>query len=199
MTDVSQYSDRQLADALRSGNEYVFAEIWKRYHRIMYALAFKYLKDSDSAQDAVQHVFLKLWEQRKVLLINLDLKSYIFMMLRNHLLNEIRHNNTILERNYVLAQNQCPEEEDISRHIEKAETRRRLLELIESLPPQKRTICKLKLNEELSNQEIAERMGITTSTVKSHYTEALKFIRANIGKLSIILLAVSIFKIFPHI
>ena len=54
------------------------------------------------------------------------------------------------------------------------------------LPPQKRSICLMKVKEELTNQEIAERMNLSVNTVKTHYTEALKMLRIHLSKMLII-------------
>lgn len=56
---------------------------------------------------------------------------------------------------------------------------------IDKLPPQKQKICLLKIEYGLSNQEIADRMGITVPTVKSHYTQAIKALRNEIESLII--------------
>lgn len=177
MLIASSLSDEVLVDSLRQGNEQAFATIWERYHRMLYALAFKYLKDQDAAQDALQQVFLKLWETRRMLTIRVNLKNYLYTMLKNHVLNEIRNHNCAIEKYYELAQEAEEYEEEIIRKIEDREMKQEIRKAIDRLPFQKRQVCLLKWNEALSNQEIAERMHISVPTVKSHYSEALKLLR----------------------
>lgn len=177
MLIASSLSDEVLVDSLRQGNEQAFATIWERYHRMLYALAFKYLKDQDAAQDALQQVFLKLWETRGMLTIRVNLKNYLYTMLKNHVLNEIRNHNCAIEKYYELAQEAEEYEEEIIRKIEDREMKQEIRKAKDRLPFQKRQVCLLKWNEALSNQEIAERMRISVPTVKSHYSEALKLLR----------------------
>lgn len=63
---------------------------------------------------------------------------------------------------------------------------------VDMLPPQKRSICLMKVKEELTNQEIAERMNLSVNTVKTHYTEALKMLRIHLSKMLIIVTFVTL-------
>ena len=92
-------SDEDLLASLRQGSEDAFTVIYERYHKLLYVLAYKYLKNSFAAEDAVQQVFLRLWESHSLLMINVNLRNYLYTMLKNHVLNEIRNNNRALEKN----------------------------------------------------------------------------------------------------
>ena len=59
---------------------------------------------------------------------------------------------------------------------------------LEKLPEQKREICLLKVREELSNKEIAERMNLSVNTIKTHYSEALRLLRMHLKKMLMIIL-----------
>ena len=52
--------------------------------------------------------------------------------------------------------------------------------IIEKLPPQQKNVYLLSRDYGLKQKEIADRMGITVSTVKKHLTLALHFIRKNL-------------------
>ena len=57
--------DGQLYNGLSIGKAEAFASVFDRYHRLLYALAYRYLKSGPEAEDAVQHTFMRLWEQRE--------------------------------------------------------------------------------------------------------------------------------------
>lgn len=63
-----------------------------------------------------------------------------------------------------------------------------LYEQIDLLPPQKKEVCLRKLKTSDSNQQIADKMGISIHTVKSHYQEALKILRSYFQQIKTILL-----------
>ncbi|MEI3117617.1 MAG: hypothetical protein V8T12_00750 [Parabacteroides johnsonii] len=46
----------------------------------------------------MQQIFYRLWESRSVLIINMNLRNYLYTMLKNHLLNEIRNNYMAMKK-----------------------------------------------------------------------------------------------------
>ncbi|MBV5342073.1 sigma-70 family RNA polymerase sigma factor, partial [bacterium] len=68
-----------------------------------------------------------------------------------------------------------------------------LYKLIEQLPPQKREVCLLKIQQGLTNQEVADAMNISIPTVKSHYTQVIKLLRSQLEKLIMIVLVIKYF------
>ena len=186
---ISGQTDDELLILLQKGNERAFTTIYERYHKLLYVVAFKYLKDNDTAKDAVQQVFLKLWESRTLLSIQINLRNYLYTMLKNYLLNEIRNNYTALEKNYELAQETIEYENEILEKLEEKEMNEQLYRAIGDLPEQKKTVCLYKLEKGLSNQEIAEKMQISIPTVKAHYSQAIKLLREHFDKLLILLLS----------
>ena len=179
--------DGQLYNGLSIGKAEAFASVFDRYHRLLYALAYRYLKSGPEAEDAVQHTFMRLWEQRETFDFSEGLRSLLFTILKNYILNELRHQRIVLEKHEELLQ-QNSEEEDVMKALEDADFRRHLRSVIGKLPPQKQKICLMKIEQGLSNQEIADKLHITIPTVKSHYTQAIKQLRGMIDKLILILL-----------
>ena len=177
-----EYTDEQLLSLLKRSNENAFTVIYNRYNRLLYVLAYKYLKDKDVAKDIVQQIFLKLWEIRETLIINVNLKKYLHTMLKNYTLNEIRNNLTALEKNYEMAQSPIEYENEILSRLEEKEQMIALYHAINGLPEQKKIVCLYKLQGNLSNQEIAKKMQISIPTVKTHYAQAIKILRNNFDK-----------------
>lgn len=186
---ISGQTDDELLILLQKGNERAFTAIYERYHKLLFVVAYKYLKDNDSAKDAVQQIFLKLWESHTLFSISINLRNYLYTMLKNHLLNEIRNNYTALEKNYELAQEAIEYENEILSKLEEKEMTEQLYRAINDLPEQKKAVCLYKLRDNLSNLEIAEKMQISIPTVKTHYSQAIKLLREHFDKLLILLLS----------
>lgn len=187
---MNQYPDfdAKLYDDLRRGKEYAFAAVFDRYNRLLYTIAYRFLKSEEEAEDAVQHLFMKFWEQRETFSFESGIRSLLFTILKNYILNELRHRSLVFEKLYEISQ-QMDEEggEDFLIRFEQSELKKSLRVAIDKLPPQKQKICLLKIEYGLSNQEIADKMGITVPTVKSHYTQAIKALRSEIESLMILL------------
>lgn len=185
--------DYKLLMQLRDGNEKAFSIVFDSYHRYLYVLACRYLMSERFAEDAVQHTFMRLWEGRETFDYQTGIKNLLFTILKNYLLNEIRHNNMVLQKNYELAQSTEEIETDLMHELEDADFKTHLYRLVEQLPPQKREVCLLKIQRGMSNQEVADKMNISVPTVKSHYTQVIKLLRSQMDKIIIVVLAIKHF------
>lgn len=72
--------DEKLFALIEQGDERAFTQAYERYHKLLYVLAYRYLMSPDMAEDAVQHVFTRLWEFRSELRVGISLKNYLFTM-----------------------------------------------------------------------------------------------------------------------
>ena len=162
---------------IKNRDQEAFTSVYQKYHAYLYALALKYLKDTTMAEEAVQHIFVKLWDTSKNIDVTINLKNYLYTMIKNHIINQFRKNRSSISLNYANAQLEITEEDDVEEKLEERERHRMLYKGIDMLSPQKREICKLKLEGKLSNEEIAQQMHLSIHTVKSHYQESVKILR----------------------
>lgn len=174
----SRYEDHALFLLIRKRDEQAFETVYQKYHRYLYGIAFKYLKSREMADDAIQYVFTKLWDTTKNIDIEVNLKNYLYTMTKNYILNIIRDNKKLVSLNYENAQiGEIPSEEDFVKAVADNEMRELLYKRIDELPLQKKEVCRRKLETDDTNQEIADKMGISVHTVKSHYQESIKLLR----------------------
>lgn len=177
----------KLLRGLKDGNETAFAKVFDQYHQLLYSLAYRYLKSMDDAQDAVQHAFMKLWEQHESFDFSSGVKSLLVAIMKNYILNEIRHKKIVFEKHYQMAQKIIEfDDGDFTDILSDNDLKRELYNVINRLPNQKREVCMLKIEQGCSNKEIADKMQISIPTVKSHYTQAIKLLRLGLGKVVVI-------------
>lgn len=86
-------TDSELVREIRKNNHLAFAMAYDKYHKPMYALAYKYTRYSFAAEDIVQQAFLKLWENRARLDPASGLGGYLFTISKNLTLNTLRSYN----------------------------------------------------------------------------------------------------------
>ncbi|MDR2449629.1 MAG: RNA polymerase sigma-70 factor [Prevotellaceae bacterium] len=180
---IHDKDDEYLLHLLRQGGKDAFTRIYERYHKMLYALSYKYLKSQAAAEDAVQHVFVKLWEHHADIIVMVNLRNYLYSMTKNYILNHIRNAHNAVAHNYRMAQVAGAVEDNLFETIERKELRAMFYQAIKLLPAQKREICLLKMEDKLSNQEIADKMQLSINTVKTHYAQAIKLLRAAMSKM----------------
>ena len=184
----NQISDTELFHRIQKGDEKAFTIAYELYNKLIYVLSYRYLMDEERAKDVVQYVFVKLWEYRAELNIGISLKNFLFTMAKNYILNLIRNENTALEKQYEIAQQVLGYEDDLVEKLERREQMSLFYQALAKLPEQQKRICVMKIREEMSNKEIAERLNVSINTVKTHYAEALKLLRRELLKLLMIII-----------
>ncbi len=176
--------DKDIILNVKRGNNQAFAEMYHRYHKLIYVVAYRYLQSATKAEDAVQHTFVRVWERREFLNSDMNVKNYLFTIVKNHVINAIRNENNALAKNYEMAQTNKVDGGFIDM-FEKDEMLNHLHQCISKLPEPKKSICIMKVDEHLSNKDIANKLGLTIDSVKSHYYAAVRQLR---GMFSIILI-----------
>jgi RNA polymerase sigma-70 factor (family 1) len=158
--------------SIQEKDEQAFERYYKESYKYFYLAACQYLGDAALAQEAVNDVFLRLWKDAGRIVIHSSLRSYVYRAVVNRCLNELDKNKR--ER---LQLREAGRRLDVAvewKEMEDNELKLRLFRAIEQLPEQCRRVFRLSRFEELKQQEIADRLGISIKTVKNHITHALK-------------------------
>ena len=129
----------------------------------LYRIAFYMLESEAEAEDAMQEVFLKLWDTRDSLDGVRSPKAYSITLLKNLCLDRIRR------ARHLCFPEQLPEQPAPHLQDDEMDERMRLdkvLKAIKALPDRQREILLLRTVEGLSYEEIAERTGMNPLTLR---------------------------------
>ncbi|MEX1063206.1 MAG: RNA polymerase sigma-70 factor [Balneolaceae bacterium] len=170
-------SDAVLAEKIGEGCSESFEKIYERYHRPLFFMAKKYLKDQELAEDAVQDIFVKLWEKRDTLDASRSVKGFLFTMLKNHLLNVIRDQKKKIISVYKVDVENLLHSGQTDDDIIYKDYQNLVKRGLNELPDRKREVFELKISG-YSNAQIAEILLISIHTVKTQYYHGSKFIRS---------------------
>ncbi len=163
-----------------------FENFYKEAYKRFFLMAFNYLKDPDLSQEVVNDVFMKLWEDGAGITIEKSLVSYIYRAIINRSLNLLSKQKREIQQLKELSYVSRDEGYEL-RKIEETELKAALYKAIDQLPDQcKRVFCMSRF-EQLKQQEIADKLGISIKTVKNHITHALKQLHMASGDLWIFL------------
>jgi RNA polymerase sigma-70 factor (family 1) len=165
-----------------------FESYYKEHFKHFFLMARKYVKDSSQAEEIINDVFLKLWEDGEAITIESSLKSYIYKSVINRSLNFINKNKKEVLHHADLTV--FPDQGYELRQIEENELKVRLFAAIDQLPDQCRKVFEMSRFEELKQQEIADKLGISIKTVKNHITIALKQIHTSVEKYLVLLVMI---------
>lgn len=156
--------------------------LFDTYAPKMLAVAMRYIKDKERAEDVLQDAFVKVFQNIQKFKLEGSLEGWIRRIVVNTALDQIRKDKkhqTDLELDGVAFE--LPE----LSHTEEKLQAEYLMKLVHALPDGYRMVFNLYAIEGYSHKEIAEMMGVTESTSKSQYSRAKNAIREVLEKLNI--------------
>jgi RNA polymerase sigma-70 factor (ECF subfamily) len=172
-------------EKIKRGDTREFERLFRSCYKHLCVYAENITGDALEAEDIVSNTFARLWEKREQLQIHTAVESYLVSAVRHDALNYLKH--VAVEERYranveyrlTHADLLNPEEDNhtpLSDMLEKE-----LNELIENalrtLPPQCREILMLHKMDDLSYQEVADRLNISINTVRTQLMRAMKKMR----------------------
>ncbi|WP_069660463.1 RNA polymerase sigma-70 factor [Arcticibacter eurypsychrophilus] len=167
-------------ELIKEGNEIAFEQVFKEHFKQLHSYAFSFLRDEIMAEEIVQNVFCKIWENRDQLKLNSSLKSYLYRSIHNESLNYIKHHKVkaayeLYYINHVEEGYHHTEEKVMVSELEKHIS----LALL-TLPQQCRTIFQLSRNDQYKYREIATHLNISIKTVENQMGKALKILKTKL-------------------
>jgi len=177
-------SDQEILTLIGQDDRAAFSELYNRYWQSLYQTAWNVLRDQESCMEVIQEVFVWLWDHRSGLQIN-SLPSYLKAAVK-YKVTDILRSNKVREACFVnldeLDSASLLFDDD---PLELKELKAVILQMSAKLPERARLIFELSRNEQLSNREIANKLGISEKTVENQITIALKKLRIAMGSNSI--------------
>lgn len=178
MTAYKNTPDTELLQLLHSSDAQAFEELYNRYWEELYKTAFIVLRDVENAKDIVQEIFIWIWKNRVELRIQC-LKGYLRTATKYKVANYIRNGKVSQSfLDHLSLYNNHNSEISAEEKAEIADLQQILQMAISQLPEKCRTIFLMSRQGHFTNNEIADRLGISIKTVENQMTIALRRIRA---------------------
>jgi RNA polymerase sigma-70 factor (ECF subfamily) len=172
-------STAALLAAIATGDETAFERLFRAWYGRLADHALRMTRDRDRAEDAVQEVFVALWNGRDRLPEPAALAGYLHRAVRNRALNQLRATKgDRVDPDGLAALAVAP---TALRSLESEELGRAVVAALEALPPRTREIFLLSREQGLTYREIAATLEISVKTVETLMGRALRELRAVLG------------------
>ena len=152
-----------------------FERLFKNNYPHMYRMAFSMVENADDAKDAVHQVFAQIW-RRKPQLADDSIRGYLLAATRNQCLHTLRSRQLQRQMEKELQQDIAVRESE--EHEELLQQLRQVID--DNLTEQDRRVLSLHYEEEMTYEETASVLGISSSAVNKHITRSLAKIRKNL-------------------
>lgn len=167
---------------IRNGDEYALEKVYKAAFMPLVCYARVITHQTETAEEAVQDVFLKIWQNRSQLIIAGSFKAYLYQSVHNQSLNIVRQQNTRkesvnitgTENTWKFISDTYDINDNLIERIFSEETEAIIDRIIADLPEQSRRVFQMSRFQSLKNEEIAAQLGLSSHTVKTHIYRALR-------------------------
>jgi RNA polymerase sigma-70 factor, ECF subfamily len=177
-------SDTHYIDLIKKGDEKAFEALFRLYYAPLFNYARELMKDTYMAEEAIEEVFVKFWENRHSIRIEHSLKSYLFKSTFNYCLNSLKHK--VVEDKYKSfflhhmplgdANEALSDDFPLSKLLG-SELEEMVTKAIEGLPVQCRQVFIMSRYQNMKHEEISRELDISVNTVRTHIARALQKLR----------------------
>lgn len=172
----SFWPDTALLDAVQTGNEGAFEEVYKRYCYRLFTMAYRKLKSREVAEELVQDLFATLWTKRAEGQIQ-QLEPYLFSALRYRIINYVKSQR--VRDGYALycrlAQSDATH--NTEEQLAHQDLNTALRAGLDRLPEKSREVFRLSRLEHHTVPEISGRLHLSEKAIEYHITKSLKLLR----------------------
>ena len=169
--------ERDAVQKLKNGDTVAFTRLFYAYENRVYGYCLSLLPDRKDAEEVVQEVFYQIWKNRSRLDETLCFKSFLFTISKRLIYKTIR--KRALQMAYQ--QRQLEENDTSWRSTEEIyhfhELESNIHKIVNTMSSKRRQVFIMSRFQGLNNQEIANQLNISLSTVENHINKALRILK----------------------
>jgi RNA polymerase sigma factor, sigma-70 family len=170
MINYENHTEEHLLTLLGRDDELAFTEIYNRYWKKLYATAYERLKSKELAEDVVHEVFTSLWQRRHEAVIK-SLNAYLAAATRYCTLKLF---SGFSKADNPVEEMALPDHSTGQAFIDFRFLEQMLQQEVNRLPEKCRLVFRYSRQEQMTNNEIARELGISSKAVEKHITRAIK-------------------------
>lgn len=178
-------SDVDIWGKIVAGDVTALRVLHDKYYHHLWLWISKYTRDKSLADELVSDCFIRLWENRQQIIIEKSLKSYLYRMLHNQLVSQLRKT----KHEIVISAEHLPDFPDEA-VLNSQDFYAELYRAILKIPEQRRKILELAVFDSLSYKEIAARLDISVNTVKTQMGRAYQFLKEELDPKNFLLFSI---------
>ena len=169
--------DSEIAGRIRKGDKAEFESLFRSSYVSLVKYSRTLIKDQDTAEEIVQDLFVKLWQEREKIKIESSLNGYLFRAVHNKCLHYVEHQKVVERHAATVVTGKADPSDDPSEILHYKDLQMKIASILERLPERCGRIFCMSRFEGLKYSEIAERLSVSVKTVEASMGIALKEFR----------------------
>jgi len=176
-------TDELLMEAYRDGDSSAFPLLVHRYHSLLYGYLMRMLNNSEIAEDCFQETFLRVHRKAHTYRTGARFKNWLYTIATRIAIDSVRHAARRPQtESFELDEPAQMDGRDPSEDAARNELKQTVQAALETLPPQQRAALVLAYYQGHTYPEVAQIMGCSLGTVKTHMSRALKKLSTQLPK-----------------
>lgn len=178
-----------MLESINRWDEQSLKLIYQYHYKMLVAFGMQILNNLEEAEDAVQDVILKTWQQKNTFETDGQLRAYLFNGVRNRCLTMMEHKQVVISHQERLQREfrEMALEDNKTIALHKEEVYRQVFMAIDQLPEKQKEIFLLAI-EGKQNKEIAEILNLSVNTIKSQKRRGIERLRNMLNPEALLLL-----------
>jgi|SRR5690606_9864771 len=169
--------EKRLIEDLLTNNDKAFDKLYHMYWEDLFSYVVRILNNEEDTEDVVQEVFIAFWRIRHQTDRVRSLRAYLIVMAKHRALKHILKSNNYQSHIDSFADHARLHEDSLEQEYLAGELDQIIDAEISNLPANMQNVFRLSRGEQLTYQEIAERLDITDHTVRKQVSRALKILK----------------------
>jgi len=182
--ELAHLSDEAVLALIARSDEQALSELYRRFSRLAYGLAFRILRDDALAQDAVQEAFLGVWRAAgRFTAERAKPSTWLLTLVHRRAVDLVRREER--RRTEPLQPDSEPSGSEAPDELELLSERQSIREALRKLPPEQREAIELAYYGGYTQSELAERLGQPLGTIKSRMFTGLARLRETLEETAV--------------
>ncbi|NLR66418.1 RNA polymerase sigma-70 factor [Chitinophaga varians] len=174
--------DAAMMTGLCQGDRASFVLLYEQHAGELYRYIYLFIRSREDAEDILQNVFTRIWMKRETLGEVRSMRSFLFRVTRNQVLNYFRSAKVKMRVQKLMATEDAAENADAGELLQYKQYYELAKDAINKLPKRRQEVFRLSHEGGLNTHEIADQLHISSSAVKQHLYAASDFIRDYLQK-----------------
>ena len=177
MSELKASYETMLLEKLKNDDQSAFTIIFTKYYQDLVQFSYNYTRNQDASEEIVEEVFLKLWENRKFLVIHSSLKSFLLKTVQNRSIDNLRHATITHKYASLVLEHPLLSENDTENYILHSELEANFKHALDKIPAQFAEAFRMSRIESLNYKEIAQKLNVSVRTVEVRVSKALSLLK----------------------
>lgn len=187
MKNIDKKELHSIFTNLKIDKEKSFNELYEKYSKLIYNIAFSILKSRENSEDVMQNVFSKIYKLDNEKLPSDNEASWLYSITKNETINymkKLKKEVSIEDIDYVQY-----DDKDLENIIDKDSYEK----IMDKLDKTEKEIVSLKIIGNMKFRDIAQLLDMPMGTVQWKYYTALHSLKIILGNLSMVLVGFILF------